>query len=143
MENNVITKFKVREIDNNNIEYLIPVDAVIKLIAPQDCRIDTIEDNRNEKQGIFHIITQQVYGGLAARTRVIKADKEGWVHIIFNKSIHKLNVETTAKTGLPSRGIIDHLRYMLIVNGSFMEDPVKLHRRVVEYIKTRVSDPKQ
>jgi len=139
MENIVLTKFKVREIDDKNIEYLVPADSVIKLIALQDCRIDTIEDNRIGKEGIFYIITEQEYGGLLARSRVIKADKEGWVHIIFNKTIHKLNIETMIETGIPSKGVIDQLRYVLVKHGNFMEDPVKVHNETIDFLKMKIN----
>lgn len=138
MESIVLTEFKIREIDDLNIEYLIPIDAVIKLITPQDYLIDTVEDNRVEKEGIFYVITQQEYGGLTSRSRVIKADKEGWVHIIFNSSIHKMNIETMVKTGIPSRGVIDQLRYVLVAFGDFMEDPVRLHSRIIELLKEKI-----
>lgn len=140
MENFVLTKFKIREIDDKNVEYIVPIDAVIKLIAPQDCRIDTVEDN---KEGIFYIVTQQEYGGLAAKSRVIRADKKGCVHITFDTSIHKLNLEVMTKTGIPSRGVIDQLRYVLVIHGNFMEDPVKLHNRTIEFLKERIEKSKK
>lgn len=128
----VLTNVKVRKIDDKNTECLLPIDDVIKLVASPDCRIDKIHDSRAGKAGYFYVVT---YLDLYTTTKVIRANEDGWVQIIVNEYIDKLNMDTDLDLGVQfHRGIISHLRYVHVAKKMF-EDPVKQHDEVIEKLK--------
>lgn len=133
----VLTKVKTRKIDDKNIECLLPIDDVIKLVAPPDCHVDKIHDSRAGKAGYLYVVT---YIDLYTTTKVIRADEEGWVQIIVNEYIDKLNRDTDSDMGVQFyRGIISHLRHVLVVK-KMLEDPVKQHSEVIEKLKGKIED---
>lgn len=140
----IITKVKVRKIDNRSFDCCIPVNDVIKMIAPQECRVEIINYIREGREESFYIVTYQEFGGLCSTSKVIKADSKKNVHISFNTSIDHvfqgdvIEEVITEKAGIPVRRLIDQLRYEYLISGGFMEDPIKVHNDCVERIKARI-----
>lgn len=136
MDNSVVlTIVKARKIDDKNTEYQLPIDDVIKLVAPPDYRVDKIHDSRAGKAGYLYVVT---YLDLYTTTKVIRANEDGWVQITVNEYINKLNSNTDSEMGFQFyRGIISHLRYVHVVKKMF-EDPVRQHGEVIEKLKSKI-----
>lgn len=136
MVNNVVlTNLKIKKIDDKNIECLLPIDDVIKLVASPDCRVDKIHDPRAGKAGYLYVVT---YLDLYTTTKVIRANEDGWVQIIVNEYIDKLNWDTDLDMGVQvHRGIINHLKYVYVVK-KMLGDPVKQHCEVVDKLKSKI-----
>lgn len=131
------TNVKTRIIDAKNTEYLLPIDDVIRLVAPHDCRINKIHDSRDGKAGYLYVVT---YPDLSTTTKVIRANEDGLVQIIVNEYIDKLNRDIDPELGSQFyRGIISHLIYVRVVK-KILEDPVKQHDEVIKELKSKIGD---
>lgn len=131
----VLTKVKARTLDDKNVECLLPIDDVIKLVAPHDCRVDKIHDSRAGKVGYLYVVT---YRDLYTTTKVIRANEDGWVQIIVNEYIDRLNRNIDSDMGVQYyRGIISQLKYVLVVK-KMLEDPVKQHGEVIEKLRGKI-----
>ena len=132
------TNVKTRKIDEKSIEYLLPIDDVIKLVAPHDCRVDKIQYSRAGKDEYLYVVT--ISHDLSTTTKVIRANEDGLVQIIVNEYIDKLNRDIDSELGSQFyRGIISHLIYVHAVK-KMLEDPVKQHDEVIKLLKGKIDD---